>query len=177
MTSFITLQKNHGMISNSTPFNFIQDKINNIGSALFYSQQYSVLKFPTTIITALKVDELGQIWFCISRPNQQVGAFDSRFPAQLDFYRKGKGYFLKIFGQAFVVDDPEEINQLTGWAIDIDKVTLNKLLLLKLKIQQVVYFSCSITGDRKLFWWYELKSWILKLFFIERANLSTQYFL
>src|SRR5262245_22734223 len=80
------LKKN--MHTHFTSLNFVRDKIRNIGSALFYSDQDSVLKFPTSIITALKVDEVGQVWFYMNRPSQYIHQFDTQFPARLDFFRK-----------------------------------------------------------------------------------------
>ncbi len=47
---------------------FLQDKIQRIGSALFYNLSGGVLKFPTTIVSILKVDELANIWFFMNQP-------------------------------------------------------------------------------------------------------------
>jgi hypothetical protein len=60
----------------------------------------------------LEADELGQLWFVIPKPPQFIHAFDKTFPAKLDFFRKGRDYYLKVFGKAFMVNDPEEINSV-----------------------------------------------------------------
>src|SRR5438309_1119225 len=89
---------------------FLQERIEEIGSAIFYNLSDSVLKLPTSVITSLKVDEYGFVWFCVQKPTQKLSEFDQEFPVKLDFYKKGKGYFLQVIGRGFVVTDPEELN-------------------------------------------------------------------
>jgi hypothetical protein len=165
------------MISKTTPISFIQDKVKNIGSALFYSQQDSVLKFPTAIINALIVDELGQIWFHINRPQQYLHTFDHQFNAELDFYRKGKGYYLKIYGKAFIVNDPEETNGLIDWNKEINRTAMEKMILAKLKIQRVAYFSGVESNNQKTLWWNGIRNWFVNLFLPGPNKYSPQYFL
>ena len=165
------------MDTKTTPISFIQDKVNNIGSALFYSQQDSVLKFPTTIINALKVDELGQIWFHLNRPTQYLHAFDNQFNAELDFYRKGKGYYLKIYGKAFIVNDPEEINGLIDWSDEINRAAMGKMILLKLKIQRVAYFAGVESDNQRSLWRNGIKNWLSNLFLPATQRYRPQYFL
>ena len=55
---------------------FLQDKIEDLRSALFFSLSNAVLKMPTTIVTTLKVDDAGQIWFFVNRPAQFLHEFD-----------------------------------------------------------------------------------------------------
>jgi general stress protein 26 len=113
---------------------FLQNKIQSIGSALFYSLSSSVLKFPTSIVTTLKVDEAGNIWFFINKPGQQLHQFDKEFPARMQFYRKGKGYFLQVAGKAFVVNDPEEINSLVDMDTETRSKALKELVLIRVRI-------------------------------------------
>lgn len=93
---------------------FLKEKINELGTALFYPLNDAVLKFPTCVIKVLQIDEMGGLWFLISRPTQTIHAFESSFPVKLDFFCKGRDYYLKTTGNAFLVDDPEEINALAG---------------------------------------------------------------
>ena len=67
--------------SNSIPF--LQNKIQGIGSALFYNMSGGVLKFPTTIVSILNVDELANIWFFTNRPEQHLQEFDKEFLADM----------------------------------------------------------------------------------------------
>lgn len=120
---------------------FLQEKILDLRSALFFSLSNSVLKMPTTIVTALKVDEGGQVWFFVNRPNQYIQEFDKEFPARLEFFRKGKNFHLKIMGKACIVNDPEELNRLVDVSEDIKRKAMNELVLVKVKIQNAEYME------------------------------------
>ena len=89
---------------------FIREKVKDLENALFFSMSDAVLKIPSCLVKVLEADDLGQLWFMIPKPSQFIHAFDRNFPVQLDFFRKGRDYYLKIFGMAFLVNDPEELN-------------------------------------------------------------------
>ena len=72
---------------------FLREKIQELKNALFFSQNSSLLRMATTIVSILKVDDLGQIWFFVPRPTQALQEFDREFPVKLEFFRKGKGFF------------------------------------------------------------------------------------
>src|SRR5262245_40023162 len=91
---------------------FLRGKIQELRNALFFSQNTSLLRIATTIVSVIKVDELGQMWFFVPRPLQALHEFDHEFPVKLEFFKKGKDYFLHVSGKAFIVTDPEEINGL-----------------------------------------------------------------
>ena len=55
--------------------NFLQEKIREIGSAIFFNQSDSVLKLPTSIVSTLKVDDYGFVWFFIQKPKQSLKEF------------------------------------------------------------------------------------------------------
>jgi general stress protein 26 len=122
-----------------TNLSFLQNKISDLRSALFFSLSNAVLKMPTTIVTALKVDEVGQVWFFVNRPMQNIQEFDREFPARLDFFKKGKNYYLKIIGKACIVNDPEEVNGLINLSDDIKVKARSQLVLVKVKIQTIEY--------------------------------------
>ena len=150
------------MLPDST-IHFLQDKIEDLRSALFFSLSNAVLKMPTTIVTTLKVDEAGQIWFFVNRPTQYLHEFDKDFPARLDFFKKGKSFFLKINGKARIVDDPEEVNSLVSLPDEIRTQAMHQMVLVKLKIQHAEYFERE-TNDRMN--WLQLtrsylKKWLL----------------
>jgi hypothetical protein len=125
--------------ANSIPF--LQDKIQGIGSALFYNLGGGVLKFPTTIVSILKVDEVANIWFFTNRPEQQLNEFDKQFPVHMQFYRKGKGYYLQITGHAYIINDPEELNGLIGLSDDIKAKAFKEMVLVKVKIGSAKYYT------------------------------------
>ena len=59
------------------------------------------LKIPACVVKVLETDELGQLWFMIPKPPQSIHAFDKTFPVELDFFRKGRDYYLKDFRESF----------------------------------------------------------------------------
>jgi hypothetical protein len=122
------------------PIKFIEDKIRDLQSALFFSLNDAVLKFPTCLIKVLETDELGQLWFLIPKPQQFIHAFDKTFPVKLDFFRKGREYYLKIIGKAFLVNDPEEINSIECLGDNIKQMArFSETVLVKVKISHAEY--------------------------------------
>jgi hypothetical protein len=55
------------------------------------------------------VDEAGNIWFIIPKPTQVVESFSKEMSAKLDFFKKGKEFFLKISGVATIVWSAKEV--------------------------------------------------------------------
>ena len=99
-------------MSGYLPISFIEEKVRDLENALFFSMSDAVLKIPTCVIKVLGTDELGQLWFVVPKPSQLIHAFDKIFPVKLDFFRKGRNFYLKVLGKAFLVNDPEEINSI-----------------------------------------------------------------
>src|SRR5579864_6604277 len=58
---------------------FLREKILDLKNAIFTSQHSSLLKLPTTIISIDKMDDLGQLWFFVPRPQQALHEFDREF--------------------------------------------------------------------------------------------------
>ncbi len=88
---------------------FITSRINQLQTAAFHSHSKNVLQLNPTIISTLKVDENGYIWFLLNKPVQKVTEFEKQFPVALNYYRKGEPFFLNVFGIARIVNDPEEL--------------------------------------------------------------------
>jgi hypothetical protein len=120
---------------------FLQNKIQGIGSALFYNLSSGVLKFPTSIVNILKVDEMGAIWFFANRPEQHLQEFDHDFPVHMQLYRKGKGYYLQITGRAYIINDPEELNGLIGLPEEVKAKAFKEMVLIKVKIGSAQYYE------------------------------------
>ena len=118
---------------------FIQLKIARIGTALFYCGPNSQLSFSTYIITALKIDEDGCVWFFISRGLHEQTNNIRPFEVQLEFYRKGCPFFMKIAGQASIADPKEKMQDLMGKGFSLQGETLSGILLVKVKMEKVVY--------------------------------------
>lgn len=118
---------------------FLNAKVQELQSALFFNLGSSVLKMPTMLVNAMQVDEVGNIWFYIHRPVQYLQEFDREFPARLEFFRKGKSYYLKVNGKACIVNDPEELNSLPQ-SPDAGPDASN-MVLVKLRMQHADYFE------------------------------------
>ena len=138
---------------NHTDLPFLQEKIQDLKSALFFSQHSSLLRMPTSIVSIVKVDDLGQVWFFVPRPSQALHEFDREFPVRLEFFRKGRRFFLHITGKAFIVNDPEEINNLVHE--DLRGATTDHLVLIRVKMGKVDYFESQPRESAK--WWQGLR--------------------
>ncbi len=132
-------------------FNFVQQKIEEISTAIFFNLSDSVLKFPTTIVSTLKVDDFGFVWLLVQKPKQSLREFEEGFPVRLDFYRKGKNYFLQVSGKAWVVTDPEEINALSLIKEDLTQKMDDQTALVKVKMQKADYHEAQTTARNS--WW------------------------
>lgn len=127
--------------ANQQQFSFLQEKIREIGSAIFFNQSDSILKLPTSIVTTLKVDDYGYVWFFVQKPRQSLREFEKEFPVRLDFYKKGMSYFLQVAGKGWVVTDPEELNTFVSLPEDQAQMALNEMVLVKVKIMKAEYFE------------------------------------
>ena len=153
---------------------FLQEKIEEIGSAIFYNESDAVLKLPTSVVTSLKVDEYGFVWFCVQKPSQYLKEFDQEFPAKLDFYKKGTGYFLQVIGKAFVVTDPEEMNAYVALPEEVKQLANNTVALVKVKIQKAEYFETRTATKASL--WQTAVSYITTWFKNNQYRPETTYF-
>jgi len=135
---------------NQSDLQFLREKIQDLKSALFFSQNTSLLRMATTIVSILKVDELGQMWFFVPRPKQALHEFDREFPVRLEFFRKGKRFFLHVAGRAFIVNDPEEINSLVYE--EIREQAAGHMVLIKLKMMKADYFESSVPSQHAGWW-------------------------
>lgn len=131
---------------------FLRDKIQEIGSAIFFNLSESILKLPTSIVETIKVDDFGFVWFYVQKPKQDLREFDKEFPVRMDFFRKGKNYFLQVEGKAWMINDPEEINSLD--VPEDEKNKLSEMVLVKVKIQKAEYHETG-SGAKQVnsSWW------------------------
>jgi hypothetical protein len=84
---------------------FIREKINQLRTAVMYSMSNSINRLPNDVVTAIKVDEEGQLWFLCRGPHPAVKDFEETFPARLSFFRKGFDFFVEVSGKAVVVNN------------------------------------------------------------------------
>ena len=154
-------------MSGYLPLTFIEEKVMDLQNALFFSLSDAVLKIPSCVIKVLQADELGQLWFVIPKPSQLIHAFDKTFPVKLDFFKKGRDYYLKILGKAFVVNDPEEINHAECLHETIKhQAQYNETVLIKVQMSHAEYIETTHTRTsrkailtqvrNKFFQWFHL---------------------
>lgn len=126
---------------------FLREKINRLGSAIFFNQSDAVLKLPTSIVRIMHVDEYGYIWFFVQKPPQQLTEFEKEFPVKLDFFRKGFDYSLQVIGNGYIVNDPEELFLVTTKIDEVKQFNPEKMALIKVKMTRADYFD-NITGHK-----------------------------
>ena len=90
----------------------LKSKIMELQSALFFTESSSIVKLPTHVISDVELDNEGQIWFVIPKPAMHIEAYDKEIPAKLDFFKKGKDFFVKVRGIAYLQTDLHEANAL-----------------------------------------------------------------
>ena len=81
----------------------LREKIYQIRSALMYSMSNDLIKMPNSIVTVLRVDEAGDLWFLSKRPSYPLNQCEESFPVRLVFYRKGISFRMEISGKATIV--------------------------------------------------------------------------
>ena len=135
---------------------FLREKIQDLKHAIFFSQNTSLLRMATTIVTLSKMDELGQMWFFVPRPQQALQEFDREFPVRLEFFKKGRQFFLHVSGKAFIVTDPEEINGLVH--DDIREQAADHRVLIKVRMLKADYFESTGELARAGKWWRDLRN-------------------
>lgn len=138
------------MITDSS-FQFIKEKIIEVGSAILYNEADDIFKLPTSLIIIRHIDDEGHIWVGMNKPSQSLDAFEKEFPVRLEFFKKGKDYNLEVMGNAFIPDS-EEI-MLSNLS------TLKNQILVKVKIINAKYFA---RHPEKLS--LDFKAWLRKIY-------------
>lgn len=118
---------------------FLKSKVMDLRQALFFSDSYSVLKFPVSIVTVLDVDDVGQIWFLVRRPAQHINEFEKEIRARLALYKKGKEFYLNVTGRAYLVTDPEEITHADGIDTESKKLAVTTMVLIRMCTTSIEY--------------------------------------
>ena len=116
---------------------FIREKIYQVRSAIMYSMSNDLVKLPNNIVTAIKVDDEGQLWFVSKRPLQRIDQCEQSFPARLHFYRKGSSFFVVVSGKATIVDnDNTMVHETTTTDYNNEKS-----VLLKMNMRDIEYIE------------------------------------
>ena len=120
---------------NDSNLQFIREKVCVLRNAVMYVSSAELVKLGNDIVTAIKVDEDGHLWFVTNRPAQIVSECEQCFPARLRFYRKGVGYNIEISGRATIVSSDYSFNDMPSGA----KKPNGKKVLVKLEMKNIEY--------------------------------------
>jgi hypothetical protein len=129
---------------------FLKEKIEDLSIALFHCDSKSLLKIPTTIIKTHSVDDNGDILFFVNRPQQSINEFDQEFLVALNYFKKGKNYFMNISGKARIVKDPEELSYITHLTPAEIASALTNQVLIKVKILKADFYDNHLAGRNYL---------------------------
>jgi general stress protein 26 len=127
--------------SENERLDFLKRKIQEIQLAKFNAEIDSLLQLPNSIITTLKVDDEGNVWFFASCNGTYAPNMDKYFYASLDYYNKETHCRLHIDGRATVIEDEEDI-----LPFHITKHRSNftyNVILIKLKILKAEYYEAK----------------------------------
>lgn len=114
----------------------LKAKIAELQTALFYTESASPIKLPTHVITDIEVDDEGRIWFTIPKPAMHIDAYEKEVHAKLDFFKKGKDFFVKVKGAATLLVDSEAINSFDTMSSEMKaKMSDEKSIGIMVKIE------------------------------------------
>jgi general stress protein 26 len=115
---------------------FLKERIEEVKIAFFKAEPDSVLQLPNNIISTLRVDDSGYIWFFTSCTHPYAQYLDKELYVLLDYYQKGNNC-LQINGKAFIEKATEDFLNFSVPA----KNVLNQIVMLKVKILKAEYFE------------------------------------
>jgi general stress protein 26 len=120
---------------------FITSRIKEIGSGLMHDLGTSQEKIPADIVTVLKTDDQGSLWFFIRKPFYYNQEIPFSFPVSLQFLRKGKNFFIKLTGVARSTGNYHPVTQYISDDTNMAGRALSNLTLIELKISSVEYYE------------------------------------
>jgi general stress protein 26 len=118
---------------------FLSEKVKELENALFMSESSALVNLPTHIIRTSAVDDDGNIWFIIPRPTQVIESFSKEMPARLDFFKKGKEFFLKVSGMATIISNAKEMNSPALKNLFSGSLEESNVVAVKVKVESTEY--------------------------------------
>lgn len=133
---------------------FLRDKVYSLRTALMYTMSNSLVKVPNNIVTALRIDDEGYLWFTCTACAQHLNEYESSFPARLHFFKKGVGYYMELSGKACIIKNYES---------DENRQDDDPSLLIKMNILNAEYVEPATKRKTKLDAWIEQAcAWMLR---------------
>lgn len=128
---------------------FIINRVKEIGSALMHDLDYEnhPERLPANIVTVLKADERGLLWFFIRKPLSFNDNTPFSFPASLQFLRKGKNFFIKVNGTAHSTINMTPVTPFV--TSEGQAEALSQLTLIEMKISSIEYCEYDKPPERQ----------------------------
>ncbi len=140
-------------LRNTPDFTFLGKKIMELKTALF-KPEADLLPLPNNIITTLKVDAQGTVWFFTSCQKNITPVYDTPFFATLDYFNKEKNTRINVFGAAKLIAEGDEQAKEYLEGFIVPSLAARQILLVKLAIQKADCYNLGMDAD---------DSWLLKL--------------
>jgi len=145
--------------TSNNDFQFIREKIYRLHSAIMYSMSNELIKIANSIVSVLRIDDEGHLWFQCKAPLMHIRHYEQSFPARLHFFRKGFKYFVEVSGATVITNREYD-----------DK---NGTLILKMNVNHVEYTEPQA---RKKTWidlvMEECYGWMLRTLAIPKSTKS-----
>ena len=113
---------------------FIKERITLLRSAVMYSMSNSLVRLPNDVVSLVKMDEEGQLWFLAHFPSHSLAECEREFPVRLHFFRKGYDFFVEVSGKATIENDLLESD-----ALPMGDTTVRRAVLVKMAMTNVEY--------------------------------------
>ena len=117
---------------------FLESKIQEIKIAMFKAEINSELQLPNNIVSTIKTDGEGNIWFFTSCNGEYAKNLDKNFFAYLEYYQKGQDFRLRLSGKASIVEGDEDDSNSS---IATAPIKRGSIVLIKFKIVNAEYFE------------------------------------
>ncbi len=128
-------------MSKDLPVQFIREKIQDLQTAVVFPETNAIVKVPNYVISAAQTDEKGNIWFTIRRPALYMEQDEWQFPCRMDFFKKGIAYHMKVYGNASIISNFNEVN-CPGMPASLQQQMEDKLeVVIKVAIRYADYFE------------------------------------
>ena len=159
-------------MKNELPVKLVKQKIEELQTALFFPEASSQTHIPNYVVEAAQTDDQGNIWFMISRPAIYLDLEEGKFPCRLDFFKKGKGFHLKIQGSALFVNQYALLPMDMGISNLKQKMESGQAVAVKVMIEHADLFEIpSVTGKGKAQDGVNLFiNWLFKAQYIQRSR-------
>jgi len=120
-----------------TEIETLKSRIMELQSALLFTESNAIVKLPTHVISDVELDSEGNIWFVIPKPPMHIEAYEKEIPAKLDFFKKGKDFFVNVRGVAFLQADLNEANANEALSAEMrQRMQDAAVIVVKIQVQE-----------------------------------------